>query len=436
MLAEELERRVLARTSRRIVPFIVLLYFVSFLDRVNVGFAAITMNRDIGLTAQAFGIGAGIFFFGYAMFEVPSNLALFRFGARLWIARVMITWGLVSGATAFVQGPITFYVARFLLGLAEAGFFPGIILYLSYWFPTRHRGRVTALFMIAAPLASMIGSPISAFLLGLQGFLGLHGWQWVFLIEAVPSVVLGLICMVYLTDRPAEARWLKPDEKAWLMAEMDSEAASRNQVHASIWHGLSDLRVLRLAAVYFGTSVGLYTVNIWGPLLLGSYGAGVAEIGWLNALLSAVAIVGMVLWSIHSDRTRERQWHIIVACLTAAIGLALAGIAHTLPLLVVGLSLASFGVNAAKPPFWTLPSEFLSGAAAAAGIALINSLGTLGGAVGPALIGFARQHTESHLLGLCLNAGIVALSGLILIPVRAIRVASHRNARSLHDHVS
>ncbi len=273
MTTGELETRVLRKVTLRIVPFIMLLYFVAFIDRVNIGFAALTMNKDIGLSPTVFGFGAGIFFWGYFLFEVPSNLALDKFGARLWIARVMISWGLVSGAMAFVQGPTTFYALRFLLGVAEAGFFPGIILYLSYWFPARQRAAVTALFMAAAPLSTVLGSPVSGALLGMDGLLGLKGWQWLFLLEAVPAVLLGFVVLAYMTDRPEQAKWLAKDERAWLVRTMNVELASKAAVAShSIWRGLADIRVLALALVYFGTSAGLYTLGVWAPQIIKQFG--------------------------------------------------------------------------------------------------------------------------------------------------------------------
>jgi ACS family tartrate transporter-like MFS transporter len=254
-----LEKRVMRKVTLRIVPFIMLLYFIAFLDRVNIGFAALTMNQDLGFSPTVFGFGAGIFFLGYFLFEVPSNLILHKVGARIWIARVMITWGLVSGCMAFVQGTTSFYLLRFLLGVAEAGFFPGIILYLSYWFPAAKRAQVTAIFMAAAPLSTALGSPISAALLEMHGLLGYAGWQWMFVLEAIPALIFGIVVLFYLTDRPAKAKWLTDEERAWLEKTMQAEEQARaaNQSHSSAWRGLADKRVLALALVYFGTSAGL-----------------------------------------------------------------------------------------------------------------------------------------------------------------------------------
>lgn len=383
------------------------------------------MNRDLGIGAEMFGIGAAVFFVAYAGFEVPSNLILERVGARLWIARVMVTWGLVSSSTAFVTGPVGFLAARFLLGLAEAGFFPGIILYLSLWFPAARRASVGSVFMLAAPLAGVVGSPLSAWLLGLRGVGGLRGWQWLFLVEALPALLLGVACLFVLTDEPRLARWLAPDERDWLVRTMAAErlGADRAGGHASIRRALRDRRVLLLGAVYLGTSVGLYAVGIWGPLLIHGRGTSLAATGWLSALVNLAAVVGMVAWARSSDRRGERMAHVAIPCVLAGLGFLLAGIGASLPLLVAGLVMASVGVNAAKPPFWTLPPAFLAGPAAAAGIALINSLSTLGGAVGPFVIGLARARTGSAEAGLVVAAAILFLSASLVLPLaRALRV--------------
>src|SRR3954469_21885591 len=365
-MAGELETRVLRKVTLRIVPFIMLLYFVAFIDRVNIGFAALTMNKDLGLSPSVFGFGAGIFFWGYFLFEVPSNLALDKFGARLWIARVMITWGIVSAAMAFVQGPISFYSLRFLLGVAEAGFFPGIILYLSYWFPAQQRAAVTALFMAAAPLSTVLGSPISGALLEMDGLLGFKGWQWLFLLEAVPAVLLGFVVLGYMTDRPEQARWLAAYERGWLVRTMDAERAGKAAIAShSIWRGLADPRVLALSLVYFGTSAGLYTLGVWAPQIIKEFGLSTMQVGLLNAVPPTVAVVAMVLWARHSDKTNERTWHVVGACVAAAAGLALAGSAGSWVSVVAALTLVNIGISSAKPPLWAMPTMFLSGSAAA-----------------------------------------------------------------------
>jgi ACS family tartrate transporter-like MFS transporter len=422
VVANDLQLRTMRRVSLRIVPFVMLLYFVAFIDRVNIGFAALTMNKDLGFSASVFGFGAGIFFWGYFLFEVPSNVILDKVGARLWIARVMITWGLVSGAMAFVQGQTSFYVLRFLLGAAEAGFFPGIILYLSYWFPARQRAAVTALFMAAAPLSTVLGSPLSTALLEMHGLLGLKGWQWLFLLEALPAVLLGLVVLGFMTDRPEQARWLADDERAWLADVMNAERAGKAaSASHSLWRGLTDPRVLALSLVYFGTSAGLYTLGVWAPQIIKSFGLSNMAVGFLNAVPPTVAVVAMYLWSRHSDQTNERTWHVVIACLVAAIGLALAGLSSAVAAVVAALVLVNVGISAAKPPLWSMPTLFLAGPAAAGGIATINSIGNLGGFVGPAMIGWIKDQTGSFEGGLYLVGGLLLLSAMLtLLLARAV----------------
>ncbi|MFO1114373.1 MAG: MFS transporter [Beijerinckiaceae bacterium] len=421
-MADELQARTLRRISLRIVPFIMLLYFVAFIDRVNIGFASLTMNKDLGFTASVFGFGAGIFFWGYFLFEVPSNIILDKVGARLWIARVMITWGIVSAAMAFVQGQTSFYILRFLLGAAEAGFFPGIILYLSYWFPARQRAAATSLFMAAAPLSTVLGSPLSSALLEMDGIMGLRGWQWLFLLEAVPAVILGFVVLAYMTDKPEDAKWLKDDERAWLVETMNAERADKAATAShSIWKGLADVRVLALALVYFGTSAGLYTLGVWAPQIIKGFGLSNMQVGFLNAVPPTIAVIAMYLWSWHSDRTNERTWHVVIACVAAAVGLALAGIASSVVAVVASLVLVNVGISAAKPPLWSMPTLFLSGPAAAAGIATINSIGNLGGFGGPAMIGWIKDQTGSFAGGLWFVSGLLVLSAVLtLVLARSI----------------
>jgi ACS family tartrate transporter-like MFS transporter len=411
----DLESRVLRKTTWRIVPFIMVLYLIAFIDRVNIGFASLTMNQDLGFSSTVFGVGAGIFFLGYFIFEVPSNLILNKVGARIWIARVMITWGLVSGAMALVNGTTSFYVLRFLLGVAEAGFFPGIILYLSYWFPARRRAAVTAMFMAAAPLATAIGSPISGALLELHGLWGLAGWQWMFIIEAIPALVLGVAVLFYLTDRPEKAKWLADEERAWLVKAMEQEQAGKPKASHSIWAGLADIRVLALSLVYFGTSAGLYTLGIWSPQIIKSFGLPSFQVGLINAIPAVFAVVAMILWARNSDRTGERTWHVVGACLLAAAGLAFATGATTVFAVLIALTLVNIGISASKPPLWSMPTLFLSGPAAAAGIATINSIGNLGGFVGPSMIGWIKDTTGSFAGGLYFVAALLIVSAVVTL---------------------
>lgn len=429
-MGEPIEARTIRRISWRIVPFIMLLYFIAFIDRVNIGFAALTMNKDLGFSSAVFGFGAGVFFFGYFLFEVPSNIILDKVGARLWIARVMITWGIISGAFAFIESETSFYVLRFLLGAAEAGFFPGIILYLSYWFPARHRAGVVSLFMAAAPISVVLGSPISSALLEMDGIMGLHGWQWMFIIEAIPAVILGVVVLFYMTDRPEKAKWLPEDERTWLVAQMNEERAAKGTAAKhSILAGLADIRVLALALVYFGTSAGLYTLGIWAPQIIKSFGLSTMTVGLLNAVPPTIAVVAMILWARHSDKTGERTWHVVIACLVAAAGLALAGGAASVVAVIAALSLVNVGISAAKPPLWAMPTMFLSGSAAAVGIATINSIGNLGGFVGPWAIGWIKDQTGSFTGGLIFVSGLLVLSAVVtLIVARSGRRAEATSA--------
>ena len=412
----EIEKRTLRRISWRIVPFVMLLYFIAYIDRVNLGFAALTMKAELGFSASVIGFGAGIFFWGYFLFEIPSNIILHKVGARLWIARVMVTWGLVSGAMAFVDGTTSFYVIRFLLGAAEAGFFPGIILYLSYWFPARHRAGVTALFMAAAPISTALGSPISASLLQMHGVMGLSGWQWLFILEAIPALILGVVVFFCMTDRPDQAKWLKEDERTWLVNTMDAEQAGKGPAAKhGVLNGLANPRVLALSLVYFGTSAGLYTLGIWAPQIIKQMGVSSMTVGVLNAIPPIVSVVAMILWSRHSDRVGERTWHVVLACLAAATGLCIAVSSNGLVGLIAALTLVNIGISCAKPPLWSMPTMFLSGSAAATGIAAINSIGNLGGFAGPAMIGWLKDRTGSFAGGLYFVAGLLVLSAVLTL---------------------
>jgi MFS transporter, ACS family, tartrate transporter len=424
-----LEARVVRKISWRILPLVMLLYFVSFLDRVNVGFAALSMNKAIGLSPAMFGLGGGIFFLGYFLFEVPSNLILYRVGARLWIARVMVTWGIVSAASAFVTGPHSFYALRFLLGVAEAGFFPGIILYLSLWFPARYRAMAAAAFMAAAPLSTAIGSPISGALMELPSFAGLSNWQWLYILEAVPAILLGFVVLKVLTDKPEMAHWLDPDERDWLVATLQAECATDNSASGhttTVWRALLDPRVLALSLIYLGTSAGLYTLGLWSPLILRQFGFSSLHIGLISAVPSVAAILAMIAWARHSDRTRERTWHVVLPCIAACIGFVWAGGALTAVNVVLALVMANVGISAAKAPLWAMPSMFLSGAGAAAGIALINSIGNLGGFIGPFVIGWLKDKWGSYAGGLYVVGATLAVSAVVTVLLS--RQTSQRSA--------
>jgi ACS family tartrate transporter-like MFS transporter len=422
--AEAARQSAIAKAARRLIPFLVLCYAVNFLDRVNVGYAALAMNADLGFTPSIFGVGAGIFFVGYILFEIPSNLALQRFGARIWIARIMISWGLISTAMALVSGETSFYVMRFLLGVAEAGFFPGIILYLTYWFPARERARIVALFMAAVPLATMVGGPISGALIELDGLFGLRGWQWLFIVEGVPAVVLGAVALRFLDDTPEQARWLSAEERQALAHTLLAEADEAREVgYAGLRQSLTRPRVLSLGLLYFCIVMGLYGISFWMPQVIQTYGLSPLEIGFLTAIPYFFAAIAMVLWGAHSDRTGERIWHIALPLFLA--GAAFAWSASTLPLalILVALTLATAGTYAAIATFWSLPTAILTGTGAAAGLALINSLGNTGGLVGPPIIGALKQGTGAFTAALLFLAGMLVLGALIALLFGAINRA-------------
>jgi ACS family tartrate transporter-like MFS transporter len=410
-----------ARVQARLIPFIFICYVIAYLDRVNIGFAATELQRDLGLSDAAFGLGAGLFFLGYCLFEVPSNLVLERVGARLWIARIMIGWGIVSMAMMFVSGVRSFYLLRVLLGIAEAGFFPGVILYLTYWVPARHRARTSALFMMAIPISVIVGAPVSDALLQLDGLLGLRGWQWLFLVEGAPAVVFGIVTLFYLTDQPSRATWLKDDERAWLTETMAAERAARvNQGHGSVLASLRSGKLWLLCAIYFMNTLVTYGVFLWLPRILrdASAGAGV-QIGWLTALPFVAALIGMVLVGRHSDRTGERKWHVAVCALVAAAGLLLAvGFQDNVWMLVLAFTLSQLGQRSLLAVFWAIPPIFLGGSAAAAGIALINSLGNLGGAVGPAVVGWLRGSSGNYTSGLLVLAAALVIEAALVASMR------------------
>jgi ACS family tartrate transporter-like MFS transporter len=413
---ELVERRTIARLSARLIPFLIICYFVAYLDRVNVGFAALTMNKDLGLSSTAFGLGAGIFFFSYFIFEVPSNLALERFGARKWIARIMFSWGLVSGAMLFVQGETSFYIVRVLLGAAEAGFFPGIIFYLTLWFPAVYRARIIGLFMAAIPLSSVIGAPVSGLLLGLDGIGGLKGWQWMFLLEAVPALIMAVVVWFYLTDKPEQARWLADDERDWLVNRLEAERRQRVAAHGiTVLQALVNPRVLALSLVYFGAVAANYGTAFFIPQIVKAFGLSNVQTGFVSAIPYVVGTLGMVWFGRRSDRTMERKGHAAVALAIAAIGIGLSPLLADPVLKIIALSVGAFGVFAVLPVFWTLPTAFLSGAAAAAGIATINSIGNLAGFVGPFAMGALKDATGSFAAGLWVISGLAVLAmGVVL----------------------
>jgi len=418
----ETRREVIGRVTRRLIPFAFICYVVAYIDRVNIGFAASILQRDLGLTDAQYGYGAGLFFIGYCLFEVPSNLILERVGARRWIARILIGWGIASMGMVFVWDVWSFYAARVVLGIAEAGFFPGIILYLTYWIPAAERARTGALFMMAAPVAIIVGAPISNRLLALDGLLGLHGWQWLFLIEGLPAVLLGFIALRALTDRPADARWLVESQRVWLAQTMEAEQERRAAVgHTSLIRSLQSGRVWLLCGVYFLNTVVTYGIFLWLPKMLTEAAGGRQSFGLslLTVLPFAAALVAMFLVGRHSDRTRERKFHVAACAMTAAAGLVLAVVfRNNLWLVVLSFTLSQIGQRSVQGVFWAIPPIFLGGTAAAACIGLINALGNLGGAVGPALMGALRQATGTYSQGLLVLAAVLVVEAAIVVSLR------------------
>jgi D-galactonate transporter len=413
---EGLEARTIRRVSARLVPFLIVCYLVAYLDRVNVGFAALTMNKDLGISATAYGLGAGIFFFTYFIFEVPSNLFLERFGARKWIARIMLTWGILSGAMAFIGGETGFYVVRLLLGAAEAGFFPGIIFYLTLWFPAAYRARIVGYFMAAIPLSSVVGSPISGYLLGLDGVGGFKGWQWLFILEAAPAIILSVVVFFYLTDRPADARWLSAEERSWLSRRLDMErqrceAAQHFSVREALMHG----KVLALALVYFGAVAANYGVSFFLPQIVKAFGFSNAVTGWVTAIPYAIGVIAMIYWGRRSDRMGERRLHCAGALSVAALGIAGCALFDDPMLKIISIAVGGAGIFGCLPVFWTLPTAFLSGAAAAAGIAIVNAIGNLAGFAGPYVMGALKDATGTYTAGLLTMAGAALVAAGIVL---------------------
>jgi ACS family tartrate transporter-like MFS transporter len=409
-----IEKKVMGKIFWRLVPLLMGLYVLSYIDRINVGFAALTMNKDLGLSAYIYGWGAGIFFLGYCLCEVPSNLMLAKVGARRWIARILFTWGLLSTGMAFVRGPDSFLIMRFLLGAAEAGFFPGVVLYLTYWFPARYRARIIAAFMLSIPLSIAVGAPLSTWILGLDGYQGLKGWQWLFIIEGIPAVLATWAVLRYLTDRPEAARWLTPAEKTWLEGQLaaDREMAGTVQQTSSLRAVFTNPAILALSFVYFcatGANVGL---SSFLPQMIKGQGFSNLAVGFLTSLPYIVGCAGMLIIGYWSDRTKERRWFLVLTMVMAALGLYMAAAFGGGIWAILSLALAAVGILGCKGPFWPLPSAYLSGTAVAGGIAFINSVGNLGGFVGPYAVGWIKDATGSFEGGLYALAGLAALAAL------------------------
>jgi ACS family tartrate transporter-like MFS transporter len=410
---DELGKQTLSKVRRRLMPIVVLLYFIAYLDRNNVGFAKLTMSEDIGLTEAAYGLGAGMFFIGYALLEIPSNFGMYRFGARRWIARILISWGILATAMSLVNGEATFYIIRFLLGAAEAGFFPAILFYITLWFPAAQRVAVLGIFILAQPVSNALGAPVSGLLLTLDGVLGLQGWQWLYIIEGIPAIVLGIFAPKLLTDRPSDAHWLAPDERQWLTRVMDAESTAKQSTGKhNFLEGLKDRRTIVYSALYFGLVCGIYGLALWLPTIVSALGDfDSVQIGFIVMIPYVVAAFFVFYWSRRSDRTGAPAWHTSISMVMAAVGLLGAGFLLDVSavLAMAFLTIAAMGIYSAIAPFLSMPSAALAGAAAAAGLAMINSLGNLGGFVAPYAVGLLKDATGAD------QSGLVFLSAVLLI---------------------
>ncbi|HUK61488.1 MAG TPA: MFS transporter [Stellaceae bacterium] len=428
------EQTTMRKIYWRLLPLTIVTYFLCYLDRINVGFAALTMNKDLGLDPATYGMAAGAFYWGYVAFEVPSNIVLEKVGARLWLARIMVTWGICSGATAFCTGPWSFVAVRFLLGVAEAGLFPGIVLFLGYWFPQKHRARIMAGFTLALPLAVAAGAPVSTALLELNGVMGLEGWRWMYIAEAAPTVLVGVVLLISLTDRPAEARWLSGDERTWLVTRMESERAAI-EAHGKVGIARSfwDPKVLLCALNYFGIVTASLGLLLFLPQMVKQLGFTNMQVGWITMVPYALGAISMAVWGWLSDRMGERRWNLFWACVVACIGLVVAGLTIGTYWALIGMCISTIGLYGTKGPFWAMPSMFLTGTAAASGIAWINSIGNLGGFFGPTAVGWARQLSGGFSGGLYCLAAFAAMSAIVAafwldIPSRTVAEAAPQPA--------
>jgi len=417
-------KALISKITWRLVPLLFVCYIVAYIDRINIGFAKLQLQEVLGVDEKIFssvyGLGAGLFFIGYFLFEVPSNLILQRVGARLWIARIMIVWGLVTMTTMFIGSTRSFYFIRFLLGAAEAGFYPGVILYLTYWFPARERARTIALFATGGVIAGIIGSPLSGAILGLHSKAGLDGWQWLFLLEGIPAILLGLVVLFVLPNRPGETSWITDSEKEWIQSRLDQEAAqSKGHAHFRLSEALSSKHIWLLCLIYFLLNVGGYGFEMWLPSIIkGFSGMSFTMVGFINAIPYIGAVVVMLITGYHSDRTGERRWHVAIAAITSAVGFACSAYLNNPYLAMVALTVAFLGLKSTVGPFWALATTFLGGTAAAGGIALINSVGNLGGFVGPTLVGVLTDRTGSIGTSLWFLGGALMLMALLVLTIQ------------------
>lgn len=415
------ETAIVRKVTLRIIPFVFLLYIVSYLDRANIGYAALQMNKELALTSEAFGFISGIFFIGYFLFEVPSNVMLNKFGARVWIARILVTWGAIAAATAFAQTANQLYVLRFFLGVAEAGFFPGIIVYLTFWFRSKELATTVALFTAAIPVSYIIGAPLSTWIMDNISWFGWSGWRWMLFLEGIPAVFLGIACFFYLTDKPEQAKWLKPEEKAWLVAELERDRQSRKNVKSlSVYKTMTNPKVLYLSFIYFVYQCGSLGVGYWMPQIIKSFSESLThtQIGLIAMLPYIVATAAMIIWSRSSDKRNERKLHSAIPLLLATLGLIGAGLLANPYVAMAMICLALSGLYSFKSPFWALPTLFLDRTTAAVSIAVINSIGNLGGFVGPSLIGMVKGDSQSAANGLLFLSALLMAGFLMTLFMR------------------
>ena len=424
VLTSEESRILYSKITWRLIPLLFVCYIIAYIDRINIGFTKLQLQEVLGVDDKVFGgvygLGAGLFFIGYFLFEVPSNLIMQRVGARIWIARIMIIWGLVSMGMIFIHNTTTFYSARFLLGVAEAGFYPGVILYLTYWFPDKERAHTVALFATGTVIAGIVGSPISGAILGLHNKAGLEGWQWLFLLEGIPAVLMGIVIFVVLPNRPQNVKWLSPAEKVWIQSRLDEEAIqSRGKAHSRLSEVFMSGRIWLLCFIYFLLTVGIYGYEMWLPSIIKEFsGLSYSLVGLINAIPYVIAMVFMVFTGYNSDRTGERRWHVAIAAFSAALGFGLSAWLQNPYFGMIALMMALIGLKSAMAPFWALSTTFLSGTAAAGGIALINSVGNLGGFVGPTLVGVVIDKTGSMAISLWILGGALLLMGILVLLIR------------------
>jgi len=424
VLTPEESKILYSKITWRLIPMLFICYIIAYIDRINIGFTKLQLQEVLGVDARVFGsvygIGAGLFFIGYFLFEVPSNLIMQRVGARIWIARIMIIWGIVSMGMMFIHSTATFYSARFLLGVAEAGFYPGVILYLTYWFPDKERAHTVALFATGTVIAGIIGSPLSGAILGLHNKGGLEGWQWLFLLEGIPAILMGIIIFFVLPNRPQNVKWLSPAEKVWIQSRLDEESLqSKGKAHARLSEVFKSGRIWLLCFIYFLLTVGIYGYEMWLPSIIKEFsGLSYSLVGLINAVPYVIAMVFMVWIGYHSDRTGERRWHVAIAAFSAALGFGLSAWLNNPFLSLAALMMALIGLKSAMAPFWALSTTFLSGTAAAGGIALINSVGNLGGFVGPTLVGVINDRTGSIENSLWILGGALLLMGILVLLIR------------------